>query len=202
MSTMAATEPDVIRPASRAEWRAWLAANHARTAGTWVVYPRVRSRTAGPSYEDVVEEALCFGWIDGRLRPVDDDVTSVWCSPRRPGSVWAASNRARVETLTVAGLMTPPGIAAVERARADGSWDLLKPVEALEVPPDLAAAFDRHPGARERYEEFPASQRQQVLFWVYSAKRPETRARRVELAAARMAEGLRPDRWPRGSSVE
>ncbi len=202
MSAMAATDPDTVRPASRAEWRAWLAANHARSTGTWVVYPKVRSQAVGPSYDDLVEEALCFGWIDGRLRPVNDDVTSLWCSPRRPGSVWAASNRARVERLTASGLMTRPGIAAVDRARTDGSWDALKPVEALEVPPDLAAALDRHLGARERYEGFPVSQRRQLLFWVYSATRPATRARRVAQAAAWTAEGLRPDRWPRGRSVE
>lgn len=196
------TPRDAVRPTSRSEWRAWLEAHHARTTGVCVVFPRARSRAVGPTYEELVEEALCFGWIDGKVQPVDDDITSIWFSPRRSGSAWAASNKARVERLTTAGLMAAPGLAAVARARADGSWNALDAVEALEVPAELAAAFERHPGSRDNYEDFPASQRRQLLHWVTSAKRPETRAQRADLAAARAANGLRPDRWPRGRSVE
>lgn len=192
------TARDPIRPATRAEWREWLAANHDRAPGVVVEYQKRNSPVTGPTYEDIVEEALCFGWIDGTLRPVDDDVTSIWFSPRKPGSVWAASNKARVERLSAVGLMAPAGLAKVERARADGSWNALDDVDGLVLPEDLAAAFERHPGARERYDALSPSARRQVLYWVYSAKRADTRARRVDLAAAHTQAGLRPDQWPRG----
>lgn len=180
-----AVEPEVIRPTTRAQWRGWLTAHHSRTTGVRVEYPKKRSRVPGISYEEIVEEALCFGWIDGTLRPVDDDVTSIWVAPRKPGGTWAASNKARVARLEAAGLMTPAGRAAVERAQADGSWDALAAVDAMVVPPELAAAFARHPGSRERYDALAPSARRQLIWWVDSAKRPETRERRAELAATR-----------------
>ena len=178
-------EPEVVRPTTRAQWRAWLLAHHTRATGVQVVYPKKRSAVPGISYEEIVEEALCFGWIDGTLRPVDDDVTSIWVAPRKPGGTWAASNKARVARLEAAGLMTPAGRAAVERARADGSWDALAAVDAEIIPPELVGAFERHAGSRERYDSLPPSARRQILWWVHSAKRPATRARRAELAATR-----------------
>lgn len=170
---------EVLVPAQRTDWRQWLAANPDRSEGIWVVYRKKSSDLAGPTYDDLVEEALCFGWIDSVTRRVDDDRTIQWFSPRRPGGVWSAPNKQRIERLERAGLMTAAGRAAIERAKADGSWSQADQVDALEVPPDLAAALDDDPAARAAYEGLPDAAKKQLLWAVYSAKRTDTRARRV-----------------------
>ena len=153
---------------------------------------RKRSGRTGLEYEDAVQEALCFGWIDGRAGKLDDQRTMLWFSPRKPGSGWARTNKVRIERLLAEGLMTEAGLARVEQARQDGSWTLLDAVEDLLVPDDLAAAFADHPGAAERWEGFPPSVRRAALEWIVQAKRPETRARRVGETADLAAKGERP----------
>lgn len=146
----------------------------------WVLYPKKHSGLPGPRYSDLVEEALCFGWIDGVVRSVPlDGMTSIRLSPRRPGSVWAQSNHARVAAMEAAGLMTEAGRAAVERAKRDGSWGLLKAVESDVIEGDLAAALDASPGRREAFFALPRSRRQQLLYGLYSAKRAATREKRL-----------------------
>lgn len=168
----------------RATWRAWLEANHARATGAWLVTWRQRSGRLGLDYEAAVEEALCFGWVDSTGGRVDDERGKLYFAPRKPRSVWAATNKARVERLIAAGLMAPAGLAAIERARADGSWTILEPVERLIVPDDLAAALAASPPAAERFAAFPPSARRQLLAWVVTARRPATRAARIEEVAA------------------
>lgn len=172
-----------VEPATREEWRAWLAAHHASASGVWFVTAKagVRDRPR-VAYEDAICEALCFGWVDGTLRRVDEDRTMLYFAPRKRGSTWAWTNKARVERLAAVGLMAPAGLAAVERAKADGSWSVLDAVEALEVPEDLATALGSDPAARAGYEALPASARKQLIWHVVSAKRPDTRARRVAAA--------------------
>ena len=171
---------------SRGEWREWLAANHDTSPGIFVIYGRKAARLPGPAYEDLIEEALCFGWIDGTLRPVDDQRTSLYFSPRRKGGIWAASNKARVERLRAAGLMTPAGEAVIARAVDDGSWTILDRSEALELPPELAEALAEVPGSAAAFEALTRSMHKQLIYQVDSAKRPETRRRR----AATIVEGL------------
>jgi uncharacterized protein YdeI (YjbR/CyaY-like superfamily) len=139
---------EVVVPRSRTEWRAWLEERPDRVEGVWVAMPRPRSEVEGPAYEDLVEEALCFGWIDGQAAKGNDDLTLQWYSPRRKGSIWAKSNKERVERLAAAGLMTDRGRAVVERAKTDGSWSQADDVEALVVHDDLAEALDASPAAR------------------------------------------------------
>jgi uncharacterized protein YdeI (YjbR/CyaY-like superfamily) len=138
-------------------------------------------------------EALCFGWIDSTYRRLDDDHGAVWWSPRRKGSPWSSSNKARVARLEAEGRMTDAGRAAIERARADGSWALLEPVEALVVPDDLAVAFAERPGARERWAALSPTAQRAYLYWIATARRDPTRARRVDETARRVAAGLRPE---------
>lgn len=171
---------------SRAEWRAWLARNHDASPGIFVVYGRKSAGLPGPAYEDLIEEALCFGWIDGTLRPVDEQRTSLYFCPRRKGGIWAASNKARVERLRAAGLMTPAGEAVIARAIADGSWTILDRSEALELPDELAEALAARPGATAAFDALSPSMRKQLIYHVDSAKRPDTRERR----AATIADGL------------
>jgi uncharacterized protein YdeI (YjbR/CyaY-like superfamily) len=170
---------DVIIPVSRAEWRRWLSANTHRTEGLWVVHRKKSSELDGPMYDDLVEEALCFGWIDSVTHRVDDDRMLQWFSPRRPGGLWSALNKQRIERLERDGLMTGAGRAAIERAKADGSWSQTDEVDALVVPADLAAAFEAAPEARAVYNRLADSAKRQHLWSVYSAKRPETRARKI-----------------------
>jgi uncharacterized protein YdeI (YjbR/CyaY-like superfamily) len=150
-----------------------------------------KKRAAQPTvtYEQAVEEALCFGWIDGVMNPVDDDRMMQWFAPRKPKSTWAKSNKERVARLEAAGLMTPAGRAAVELALANGSWQSLDVIDALVMPDDLAAALAERPGARELFDASSASVRRSALAWVYQAKRPETRAARVEKVAATAGRG-------------
>jgi uncharacterized protein YdeI (YjbR/CyaY-like superfamily) len=174
-----------IQPADRAEWRAWLEANAATARGVHVV--SWRSRTGRPrlEYEDAIQEALCFGWVDSSGGVIDDERARLYFAPRRPGSVWAASNKARVEQLRAAGLMTPAGEAVIERAKADGSWTVLDSSERLEMPADLAATLAANPGAEANFAAFPPSARKMAFAWIATAKRPETRERRI----AEVAEG-------------
>jgi uncharacterized protein YdeI (YjbR/CyaY-like superfamily) len=133
---------------------------------------------------EAVEEALCFGWVDSVVNRVDEDRMVQWFAPRRPKSTWARTNKERVARLEAAGLMTETGRAAVETARANGSWDSLNAVDALIVPDDLAAALAARPGAREHFDADQASVRKMALGWIYQAKRPATRAAHVEQIAA------------------
>jgi uncharacterized protein YdeI (YjbR/CyaY-like superfamily) len=174
-----------------AEWRRWLAENHTRRQGVWLVQYKPRTGKPAIPYEEAICEALCFGWVDSTYRRVDEERGMLWWSPRRKGSVWARTNRERVMRLEAEGRMTDAGRDAVEAAKADGSWSILEPVESLTVPDDLACAFTARPGAIERWEAFAPSAKRPYLLWIATARRPETRARRVRETADRVARGLR-----------
>jgi uncharacterized protein YdeI (YjbR/CyaY-like superfamily) len=180
-----------VMAVDRATWRAWLAANHATSDGAWLVSWRRGTGKPAIAYEEAVEEALCFGWIDSTGGVIDEQRARQWYAPRKKGSGWAASNKARIERLEAAGLMTPAGRAVVDAAKADGSWELLDSVERLEVPVDLAATLDANPPARERWDAFPKSARRAMLAWLVLAKRPETRQKRITAIATRAARNER-----------
>lgn len=180
---------EMVVPADTAAWRRWLARHPDRTEGVWVVYRKKSSGLEGPTYDDLLDEALCHGWIDSRGRRVDEDRMILWFSPRRPGGLWSARNKQRIEELTSAGRMAPSGQAAIDRAVADGSWSQADEVEALAVPPDLAAALDASPAAREAYDRLADSAKRQYLWWVVSAKRPGTRADRIREIVRRLSAG-------------
>jgi uncharacterized protein YdeI (YjbR/CyaY-like superfamily) len=173
-----------VQPAGRAEWREWLAENHQTSLGVWLVTWKKQAARPTVAYEEAVEEALCFGWIDGVFGRVDEERSKQWFAPRRPRSTWARTNKERVTRLEIAGLMTETGRRAIEIAQANGSWNSLDAIDALVVPDDLAAALTARPGARERFDASSASVRRSALAWVYQAKRPQTRAARVEQVAA------------------
>ena len=169
----------LVEADDRASWRDWLEANHATAAGVWLVTWRPRSGRVGLDYEDAVEEALCFGWIDSTGGHVDDERGKLYFAPRKPRSPWAASNKARVQRLIGEGRMAPAGLAAIGRAKANGSWEILDTAERLEVPDDLTAALEARPPAAVNFGAFPPSARKMLLGWVALARRPETRAARI-----------------------
>lgn len=181
----------LVHADDRVTWRAWLEANHAGTKGAWLVTWRQRSGRAGLDYEAAVEEALCFGWVDSTAGRIDDDRGKLYFAPRKPRSGWAATNKARIERLLAEGRMAPAGLAAIERAKGNGSWEILDSVERLEVPGDLAAAFGSMPQAAEHFDAFPQSARKAMLTWVAFAIRPETRAARIRQIAEAAARGVR-----------
>jgi uncharacterized protein YdeI (YjbR/CyaY-like superfamily) len=176
---MPAPPPNSVQCLTRAEWRAWLAANHGSGTGVWLVTFKKASGKPAPSYDDVVEEALCFGWVDSKPGKLDADRTMLYFSPRKPKSGWARPNKLRVAKLTAAGLMAPAGLAAVERAKANGTWTMLDDIEALVCPPDLATALAANPTAKGHFDAFPPSAKKGIYQWVIQAKRPATRAGRV-----------------------
>ena len=177
-----------LEPGTVEEWSAWLREHHEQPRGVWLVAPR-RAADRPFSYEESVLEALRYGWVDSTVKPVDERRTMQWFSPRRAGSMWTRINKGRVARLEHAGLMEPAGAAAVAAARASGMWTLMDDVEDLVVPDDLAAAFDRHPGSREHWDSWSGSARKLILTWIVLAKRPETRASRVETTAEKAAHG-------------
>jgi len=178
-------ERERVEVASRAEWRAWLEEHHATSPGIWLVTWKKATPDKHTSYEEIVLEALCFGWVDSQAKGVDELRTSMTITPRRPNSRWTQRNRERVEELEAAGLMTPAGRAEVDAARASGAWDELRDVEALVEPEDLRASLDADPAARARWEALTASAKFQHLLRLHDTKRPETRARRIaEIRAA------------------
>src|SRR3954447_26856627 len=134
-------DDEQVQPESLAEWRAWLAQNHDRGAGVWLVMRKASAGGPRISYEESVEQALCFGWVDSKGKALDAERTMLWFAPRKARSGWSRPNKVRIERLIAAGLMAPAGLALIEAAKADGSWTLLDPVEDLIVPDDLAAAF-------------------------------------------------------------
>jgi uncharacterized protein YdeI (YjbR/CyaY-like superfamily) len=174
------------------QMRDWLEANHATSPGIWLVSWRRPTGRPSIPYEDLVREALCFGWIDGQIKQLDEARNMLHLAPRSPRSGWASTNKLRVEELIAAGRMRPAGLAAVEAAKANGTWNSLDESENRVVPPDLLAALATEPAARAAWDAWSPSTHRMSLAWVYSAKRPETRARRIEELVSRAAAGRKP----------
>jgi uncharacterized protein YdeI (YjbR/CyaY-like superfamily) len=186
---------DQVHAKTVAEWRRWLERNHASSTGVWLVSWRTRTGKPQIPYDDAVTEALAYGWIDSKARTVDDDRAALWYCPRKPTSGWSRSNKTRVERLLAEGRMAPAGQIAIDTAKANGAWELLDDVENLVVPPDLATAFRRHKGSAAVWESFPRSVKRAHLEWVVQAKKPETRAKRVQEIAEKAARGERANQW-------
>ena len=178
-------------------WGDWLAANHDRTDSVWLVLAKKGGGADAPEYEAAVADALAWGWIDSRPGRVDSTRYKVLMSPRKPGSVWSAINKARVERLVAEGRMRPPGRTKIEAARTDGSWGALDLVEAGIAPADLDAALTAEPGAAAGFAALPPRVRKNALQWIAAARLPATRAHRIAETARLAARGEAPNAWPR-----
>jgi uncharacterized protein YdeI (YjbR/CyaY-like superfamily) len=167
--------------ADAAAWEAWLAREHARAPGAWL---RIAKRSAGAStvqYPEALEVALCHGWIDGVKRRIDDDWWVQKFTPRAARSIWSKVNRDKVQALIDSGRMRPAGLKEIERAKADGRWDAAyDPVSQATVPPELQAALDANPAARQFFASLDSRNRYAILHRLQTAKKPETRTRRLE----------------------
>lgn len=176
---------------SRQELRDWLHANHKISDTFWLVSFKKHVKERHVPYDAIVEELLCYGWIDTRTRRLDEDRTMLLVAPRKAGSSWSASNRKRVAKLEEMGLMTPAGREKIDAARRDGSWSYLDDVENLVVPEDLSRALEANKRARETFDAFSKSARKVILLWIKTAKRTETRAQRVSETVRLAAKGLK-----------
>jgi uncharacterized protein YdeI (YjbR/CyaY-like superfamily) len=186
---------NAIHPKTRSEWRQWLAEYHTRKEGIWLISYKKATGKPRFDYEEAVEEALCFGWIDSKPNKLDDERSLLWFAPRKLGSGWSKVNKERVERLTASGLMAPSGLAKVQAAKLDGSWNALDAIEALEIPIDLADAFSVNPVAQQNFDAFPRSAKRGILEWIISAKKPETRLKRIEETVRLAADNIRANQW-------
>jgi uncharacterized protein YdeI (YjbR/CyaY-like superfamily) len=184
-----------VQVETRAQWRDWLARNHAISPGIWLVTWKKASGRPYLAYDDIVEEALAFGWVDSQPKAVDGQRSARLLTPRKPGSNWSRLNKQRVERLTAAGLMQPAGLAAIAEAKANGRWAALDQAETLAEPADLAAALDADLAARRHWDAFPRSARRAILEWIGNARTTATRQARIERTAADAARGIRANQW-------
>ncbi len=169
-----------VQPKSRAAWREWLDKHHASSQGIWLVFAKKRTGLPTLSYEDAVQEALCFGWIDSLMKSIDDRFHMQMFTPRKPKSAWSATNKARLAKLMKAGAMTPAGLAAVAEAKKSGSWSTYAEVDKLTIPPELKRAFDANPDAKKNWPTYTPSAQRSFLHMVNNAKRPETREKHAQ----------------------
>lgn len=177
---------------NRDEWRAWLKDNHATQSEAWLVIRKNKATQPGVFYEEAVEEAVCFGWIDGFMKGAPGDFYYLRFSPRKPGSVWSVSNQQRVERLTAQGKMTEAGMAKVREAKENGEWEAaMRREDTSTLPEDLRLALESEPAAQANFEKYPASQKKQFLYWIASAKTEKTRHKRIRETVAMAAENKR-----------
>ncbi|TAE27277.1 MAG: hypothetical protein EAZ92_09625 [Candidatus Kapaibacterium sp.] len=196
MPKQAGSDYEQFAPASRAEWRLWLEQFHTEKQGIWLVYFKKESgkKESGKprvSYDDAVEEALCFGWIDSVVRTLDEASYQQLFTPRKKSSNWSRLNKERVQRLVEQGLMHEAGQRMIDIAKASGKWDALNDVENLTVPEDLQALFDENPDAARHWNTFSRSSKRGILEWILNAKRPETRLKRLHETVRMAAKNLR-----------
>lgn len=187
---MAPTE-ETLHVTTRAKWRRWLQKNAARSSGIWLIYHKKHTDQPRIPYDDAVEEAICFGWIDSTVRRLDDErFMQLFLPRRRTGSNWSPTNRRRAEKMLAAGLVQPAGLARIEEARQNGAWEqALADTTDLEMPDELAAALKAEPRARTAFDALSAGKRRNFMGWVGVARKPETRERRAAEAVQRLKKG-------------
>jgi uncharacterized protein YdeI (YjbR/CyaY-like superfamily) len=192
---MAGENLPTIEITSRAALRAWLAAHHATAGSTWLITHKKSEGAKYVSYDDVVEELLCFGWVDSLPRKLDDKRSMLLIAPRKPASNWSKLNKDRALRMIAAGQMMPSGMALIETAKQHGAWTALDLVEELALPEDLIAQLGQFPNASACFEAFPKSAKRGILEWILNAKTDATRQKRIEETARLANENIRANQW-------
>ena len=169
----------LIQPKSRKAWRAWLQKNHASSSGIWLVYAKKHTGIPSLTYSEAVEEALCFGWIDSLVHPIDDSLYKQIFTPRKDKSAWSPLNKKRVARLIADGVMTPAGMTLIDVAKKNGQWNAHDATEAMTMPPELKKALTANAAAKKNWPTYTASQQKAFLRMVDGAKTAATRAKRV-----------------------
>jgi uncharacterized protein YdeI (YjbR/CyaY-like superfamily) len=192
---MAGEHLERLEITTRPELRDWLTANHSKTESVWLITWKKADPARHVPYDAVVEELLCFGWVDSLPRKLDEQRSMLLISPRKAKSNWSKVNRDRVEKLIVAGLMRPPGLKLIEEAKARGTWEALDVVETLSVPDDLEAALAAVSNAPSNFDAFPKSAKRGILEWILNARQPATRAKRIAETARLAGQNIRANQW-------
>lgn len=182
-------------PKTKQEWRQWLIDHHQSEEAVWLLSYKKKTGKPCVAWSDVVDEALCFGWIDGMRKSVDEQSFVQFVCKRKPKSGWSKINKEKIERLIADGLMTEAGFKSIEVAKQNGSWKLLDEVEELTVPQELAKAFEANPKADAFFNTLSKSVKKMMLHWVVSAKRPETKLNRVTEIVENALEGKKPPRF-------
>lgn len=182
-------------PINQSDWREWLEEHHSNKDSVWVIFYKKKSPSYNMSWSESVDQALCFGWIDSTKRSLDEERFKQYFSKRKPKSNWSKVNKDKVATLMAKGLMKEAGYKSIEVAKENGSWTFLDAIEALEVPEDLQKGLFQYDNATEFFEGLSKSGKKILLHWVLSAKRPETREKRISEIAQNASDGLKPKQF-------
>lgn len=182
-------------PKSRSDWRKWLEKNHQSKGFVWLVYYKTSTKVDSLTWSEAVDEALCFGWIDSTKKTIDEERYMQYFCKRKPKSIWSKINKEKVAKLIQNKRMTQAGYESIEIAKQNGSWTFLDEVEALVIPADLHEELAKHKNALEYFTGLSASNKKILLYWVISAKRPETRQKRIVEIAENAGENLKPKQF-------
>lgn len=192
---MEATNRETLYVNSREEWRQWLIQNHQIKQSVWLVCNNKKSNLPVIPWGELVEEALCFGWIDSTRKTIDAFTFKQMFSKRKRSSTWSKVNKEKVQILIDKGLMTASGYQSIEIAKSNGSWTLLDQVEKLVIPEDLERTFEKHKGSKEYFLNLSKSLRKMMLRWIVLAKRPETRQKRIDEIAFLASQNKKPKQF-------
>jgi uncharacterized protein YdeI (YjbR/CyaY-like superfamily) len=188
-------EIETFCPKDQQEWRAWLQSNHHKKQSVWLIYFKKKSKIPTVAYNEAVDEALCFGWIDSKSKPIDHEKFMQFFSKRKAKSVWSRINKDKIERLTKEGRMTKAGFDAIEIAKQNGSWTILDEAEALIIPRDLDDEFKKRPEAESYFLSLSRSDKRNILQWLTLAKREETRQKRISEIADLAEQNLKPKQF-------
>jgi uncharacterized protein YdeI (YjbR/CyaY-like superfamily) len=176
-------------------WRQWLENNHKTEKNVWLIIYRKESNISSVYYNEAVDEALCFGWIDSSIRKRDAHSFYQFFSQRKPKSNWSLVNKLKVEYLTASNKMTEAGQKMIDYAKEKGRWNALDQVSALQIPEDLAQLFAENPTAKENFDKFSPSSKRGILEWIFNAKQPETRLKRITETATLAAQNKKANQY-------
>lgn len=183
---------EIFYPESKQAWRQWLEENHESKKTVWLICYKKNADKATVSWSDLVDEALCFGWIDSTVRPIDDEKFMRSFMKRKPKGTWSKINKEKIKVLIETKRMTSVGLECIEKAKENGSWEILDEVEELVIPKDLEKAFKATPGSKAFFLSLSKSVRKVMLYRIVLAKRPETKQKRIEDIIEAVREKMKP----------
>ena len=192
---MSETEIGSFYPSSKEEWRKWLQKYHSKKQSVWLIYYKKASGIPTISWSEAVDEALCFGWVDSKKKPIDGEKYMQFFSRRKLNGTWSVINKKKTEQLIEQGLMSKAGFESIEAARKNGSWTIFDQPETLEIPKDLEKEFKTRPGSKDFFTSLSKSARKSILQWLVLAKRPETRQKRISEIAELAAQKKKPKQF-------
>ena len=182
-------------PIDKQDWRKWLELNHKKEEAVWLIFYKKKSPNFNLNWSESVYVALCFGWIDSVKKSIDTEKYKQYFSKRKAKSNWSKINKDKIKTLIEQGLMKPAGYKSIEIAKKNGSWTLLDEIETLIIPEDLKGAFKNYKGSLEYFDQLSKSVKKILLYWVYSAKKKETRQKRILEIAEDASKNLKPKQF-------